>query len=98
MELAPILLTCRIARDGGVFVCDCVELGIATSGDTVDEVMHRTIDMIRSHFLVAKELGVLGRELAKAHAPAVPGSELRFELRFTLDEAEPISISIDSAA
>ena len=78
-----ITLHGQIFRDGNHYISRCHELSIATAGDTVDDALRRTRDMIEGYFAACSKAGTLDQILAKI----VPGEtkvNLK-DLEFTTD-------------
>jgi hypothetical protein len=80
--------TVHISQEGGAFIGTCPELAITMAASTLDDLVKNCEAMFRSHFIVARDLGVFGREAAKLGLPsdvAVP-DELDVAIQFVFGE------------
>lgn len=59
MAAAAIVLHVEILREGAAHVSRCRELDIATAGESVEEAIRRTHDMVAGYFAVCVRQGRL---------------------------------------
>jgi predicted RNase H-like HicB family nuclease len=65
-----ILLTVRIAQEGDQWAAECVELGTAACGDSIEEARAAMADLIALHLNALEEVGTCERFL-RTHGIAV---------------------------
>ncbi|MSP61416.1 MAG: hypothetical protein EXR72_13925 [Myxococcales bacterium] len=75
-------VTIQITREDGVFIGDCVELGISTHAATVEELRAAVADMLQGYFLAARKTGLFAREATKIGLP-IDATEFALAVRFT---------------
>ena len=63
--MGSVTLTGTIRREGTRFVSRCHELDIFTFGDSLEEAVIATADMIDSHFAALQKLGLIEETLTK---------------------------------
>lgn len=91
--VATIDLHGRIFREDGQFVCYCDELDISTQGDTLDETIRRSRDMVAAYFEAARKTGGLQAILARLLPPgASPGKEIDLQTHFDVCEAQRLAV------
>ncbi len=83
-------LSGRIHRDEetGYYVSIIDALDIATNAPTLEQVVEMTFDAIRSHFEVARKLGVLDRELGKLGIRSAPPIRIKPRLSVETEDRE----------
>ena len=100
---AYVAMTFEFQREGDQWLGQCLELGTATFGDSVDEVADELADLVQLHLNSLEEVGERERFFAMHaipvfldHAPQEVTRPLRINAGSVFTQVRPIAVGVQT--